>query len=100
FRTFLEVNDSLGGPQGLKLPELRIGPWRFNQAIELAGLEGSFYLNYLLLLLVLVALGFVLVQRLERSWIGVDLVAVRLEVVAAASFGLDIHRWEIPTLPW
>jgi len=30
FRTFLEVNDSLGGPQGLKLPELRIGPWRFN----------------------------------------------------------------------
>ena len=95
FRTFLEVNDSLGGPQGLKLPELRIGPWRFNQAIELAGLEGSFYLNYLLLLLVLVALAFVLVQRLERSWIGVDLDAVRLDEVAAATFGLDIARWKI-----
>src|SRR5207237_8908353 len=83
FRTFLEVNDALGGPQGLKLPELRIGPWRFNQGIELGGMEGSFYLNYLLLLLALVALGFALVQRLERSWIGIDLDAVRLDETAA-----------------
>ena len=95
FRTFLEVNDSLGGPQGLKLPELRIGPWRFNQGVELGGLEGSFYLNYLLLLLALVALGFVFVKRLERSWIGIDLDAVRLDETAAASFGLDIARWKI-----
>src|SRR5438067_9810916 len=95
FRTFLEVNDSLGGPQGLKLPELRIGPWRFNQGIELGGMEGSFYLNYLLLLLALVALGFALVQRLERSWIGIDLDAVRLDETAAATFGLDVARWKI-----
>ena len=95
FRTFLEVNDALGGPQGLKLPELRIGPWRFNQGIELGGMEGSFYLNYLLLLLALVALGFALVQRLERSWIGIDLDAVRLDETAAATFGLDVARWKI-----
>ncbi|HWE22434.1 MAG TPA: branched-chain amino acid ABC transporter permease, partial [Myxococcales bacterium] len=34
FRTFLEVNDALGGPQGLKLREIRIGPWRFNDPVE------------------------------------------------------------------
>src|SRR5205823_10087506 len=69
FRTFLEVNDSLGGPQGLKLPELRIGPWRFNDPVELGSFSGSFYLNYLALLLVLLVLGWIVVQRVERSWV-------------------------------
>ncbi len=84
FRTFLEVNDSLGGPQGLKLREIRIGPWRFNDPVELGPFSGSFYLNYLALLLVLLALGWILVQRLERSWIGIDLDAVRLDETAAS----------------
>src|SRR5439155_1257946 len=94
FRTFLEVNDSLGGPQGLKLKEIRIGPWRFNDPVELGPFSGSFYLNYLALLLVLLAVAFVLVQRLERSWIGIDLDAVRLDETAAASFGIDVARWK------
>jgi ABC-type branched-subunit amino acid transport system permease subunit len=94
FRTFLEVNDSLGGPQGLKLKEIRIGPWRFNDPVELGSFSGSFYLNYLALLLVLLAVAFLLVQRLERSWIGIDLDAVRLDETAAATFGIDVARWK------
>ena len=34
-------------------------------------------------------------QRLERSWIGVTLDAVRLDETAAATFGLNIARWKI-----
>src|SRR3989454_963251 len=94
FRTFLEVNDSLGGPQGLKLKEIRIGPWHFNDPVELGPFSGSFYLNYLALLLVLLAVAFLLVQRLERSWIGIDLDAVRLDETAAATFGIDVARWK------
>ena len=95
FRTFLEVNDALGGPQGLKLPEMRIGPVRFNDSVELGPLEGSFYLKYAAVALVLLALCFLLVQRLERSWIGLALDAVRIDEIAAATFGLDIARWKI-----
>jgi ABC-type branched-subunit amino acid transport system permease subunit len=95
FRTFLEVNDALGGPQGLKLGELRIGPLHFNDPVELGPFEGSFYLKYVVLGLLLLALAFAVVHRLERSWIGVALDTVRLDEVAAATFGMDIARWKI-----
>jgi ABC-type branched-subunit amino acid transport system permease subunit len=95
FRTFLEVNDALGGPQGLKLGEMRIGPVRFNDPVEIGPFEGSFYLKYIAVALVLLALAFGVVQRLERSWIGVALDTVRLDEIAAASFGMDIARWKI-----
>jgi ABC-type branched-subunit amino acid transport system permease subunit len=95
FRTFLEVNDALGGPQGLKLGEMRIGPVRFNDPVEIGPFEGSFYLKYIAVALVLLALAFAVVRRLERSWIGVALDTVRLDEIAAASFGMDIARWKI-----
>jgi len=95
FRTFLEVNDSLGGPQGLKLPELRIGPWRFNDPIAIGSFEASFLLNYVALALLLLALSFALVVRVERSWIGVSLDAVRLDETSAAAFGIPIGRAKI-----
>jgi ABC-type branched-subunit amino acid transport system permease subunit len=95
FRTFLEVNDSLGGPQGLKLRELAVGPMRFNDPVELGSFAGSFYLRYVGLALLLVVLFFGLVQRLERSFIGITLDAVRLDEIAAATFGLDVARWKI-----
>ena len=95
FRTFLEVNDALGGPQGLKLGEMRIGPLRFNDPISAGPFEGSFYLRYIAVALVLVALAFAVVQRLDRSWVGVALDTVRLDEIAAASFGMDIARWKI-----
>jgi ABC-type branched-subunit amino acid transport system permease subunit len=95
FRTFLEVNDTLGGPQGLKLRELVIGPFHFNDPVALGPFEGSFYLRYVALALALVVASFALVQRLERSSVGVAMDAVRLDELAAASFGLNVARWKI-----
>jgi len=94
-RTFLEVNDTLGGPQGLKLPELRVGPLRFNEPVGLGAFEGSFYLRYVALALLVLVLAFAVVQRLERSFAGIALDAVRLDETAAASFGLDVAWWKI-----
>ncbi len=95
FKTFLEVNDTLGGPQGLKVKGMRLAGWAFNDNIELGGLEISFYMNYVLLALALAAAAFALALRLERSWIGLNWDAVRLDEIAAASFGIDIARWKI-----
>jgi ABC-type branched-subunit amino acid transport system permease subunit len=96
FKTFLEVNDTLGGPQGLKVPGLRILGWSFNDPIRLAeGVEASFYLNYVVLAVLLAALAYVVVRRLERSWIGLNFDAVRLDETAAAVSGIDIARWKI-----
>jgi ABC-type branched-subunit amino acid transport system permease subunit len=95
FRTLLEVNDSLGGPQGLKVPELRIGPWRFNDPIAIGSFEASFLLSYVLLALVLTVLSFALVIRVERSWVGLQLDAVRLDETSAAAFGIPIGRAKI-----
>jgi ABC-type branched-subunit amino acid transport system permease subunit len=95
FRTFVEVNESLGGPQGLKLRGFKILGWQFNDEFALGPLRASFYTSYVLLAGALVALAFVLVRRLDRSWIGLALDAVRLDEVAASTFGLEIPRWKI-----
>ena len=96
FKTFLEVNDALGGPQGLKVPGVQILGWSFNDNIELGeGVEVSFYLSYALLSLALLACAYVLVRRLERSWLGLSLDAVRVDETAAAVFGFEVARWKI-----
>lgn len=95
FKTFLEVNDTLGGPQGLKLPSMQVLGWKFNQNFSVAGIEFSFYLSYVLVALALVIAAFALTRRLERSWIGLSLDAVRLDETAAACFGVHIARWKI-----
>ncbi len=96
FKTFLEVNDMLGGPQGLKVPGLEILGWSFNDPIHLpGGVEASFYLNYVVLAVLLATSAYVVVKRLERSWIGLNFDAVRLDETAAAVSGIDIARWKI-----
>ncbi|MDH4325947.1 MAG: branched-chain amino acid ABC transporter permease, partial [Betaproteobacteria bacterium] len=95
FKTFLEVNDTLGGPQGLKLPSMHMLGWKFNQNFSVAGVEFSFYVSYVLVALALVILAFAVTRRLERSWIGLSLDAVRLDETAAACFGVHIARWKI-----
>jgi ABC-type branched-subunit amino acid transport system permease subunit len=35
------------------------------------------------------------VRRLERSWIGLSLDAIRLDETASACYGLDIARWKV-----
>ena len=95
FKTFLEVNDVLGGPQGLAVANMNLLGWDFGQGLEVGPLQASFILNYVLLALLLVALGMLLVKRLERSWIGLNMDAVRLDETASACFGIDLARWKI-----
>lgn len=95
FKTFLEVNDTLGGPQGLKVKGLEIFGWSLNNNMEIGGTEISFYVGYVLIALVLAIIAFTIAIRLERSWIGLNLDAVRLDETAAATFGLSIARWKI-----
>ncbi len=95
FKTFLEVNDVLGGPQGMQVKGMTLFGWSFNDGIEIGGISASFYLNYFLLGLLLLIGAFVLVRRLERSWIGLNLDALRLDETAASCFGLNVARWKI-----
>ncbi|MCX7142439.1 MAG: branched-chain amino acid ABC transporter permease [Proteobacteria bacterium] len=95
FRVFLEVNDTLGGPQGIKVPGMEIMGWKLNDGVQIGGIELSFYVNYVLLALAMAAVAFMLVRRLERSWIGLNLDAVRLDETACAAFGIDVARWKI-----
>lgn len=95
FRTFLEVNDALGGPQGLNVTGFALGGWRFNDNWTLAGREVSFYVAYVLAAAALLALAFAVVRRLDTSWIGLSFDAVRLDETAAASFGIWPPRWKM-----
>jgi ABC-type branched-subunit amino acid transport system permease subunit len=95
FKTFLEVNDVLGGPQGMQVKGMNILGWSFNDNIEIGGFTMSFYMNYFVVSILLLVGAFIVVRRLERSWIGLNLDALRLDETAASCFGLDIVRWKI-----
>ena len=95
FKNFLEVNDTLGGPQGLKIPPLHLFGWNFADSIDLGSIEVSFYAAFGVLTLLLCVISFVLVRRLERSWIGLSMDMVRTDEVAAAVFGVAVARWKI-----
>jgi ABC-type branched-subunit amino acid transport system permease subunit len=95
FRTFFEVNESLGGPQGLKLGGLEIMGWHFNDDRRVLGVEFSGYAFYAVAAVALALLALAVVRRLERSWLGLALDAVRLDETAAACFGIEVARWKI-----
>jgi ABC-type branched-subunit amino acid transport system permease subunit len=95
FKVFLEVNDTLGGPQGIQVKPLVLFGWNFNSPIRIGDFTASFYFSYLLLALVLLAVSFALVRRLERSWIGLSMDAIRLDEIASACYGLDLARWKV-----
>ena len=95
FKTFLEVNDVLGGPQGLNVKPTVLFGWNFNTNIEIGDeFEASFYLCYVLLGLLLLGLAFLFTRRLERSWIGLSLDSIRLDETASACYGLNIALWK------
>jgi ABC-type branched-subunit amino acid transport system permease subunit len=94
-KTFLEVNDVLGGPQGLQVKGMTLFGWSFNDSIEIGKISLSFYMSYFVVSMVLLVGAFVLVRRLERSWIGLNLDALRIDETAANCFGLDVARWKI-----
>lgn len=95
FKTFLEVNDVLGGPQGLQVPGMSLFGYAFNENFTLFGIEFSFYVNYVLLSLLLFVCAFVLIKALERSWVGLSMDVVRTDETAASTFGLHIVRWKV-----
>lgn len=95
FRSFLEVNDALGGPQGLKVPGMVILGWNLNDGITAFGTSFSFYANYAILAFLLMAAVFVLTQRINRSWLGLSMDAVRIDETSASTFGIQIVRWKI-----
>ncbi len=94
FRTFVEVNDALGGPQGMKLSGLELLGWRLD-TVGIHGADVSLYAWYAAAAFLLLAASLVLVRRLETSWVGLALDAVRLDETAAACFGVDVPRWKI-----
>ena len=94
-KTFLEVNDVLGGPQGMQVKGMKIFGLSFNDNIHIGSFELSFYFNYFIVSMVLLVCTFILVRRLERSWLGLSLDAVRLDETACAVFGIDVARWKI-----
>jgi len=90
------VNDTLGGPQGLKVPPMILFGRSFNDPIRIGeNIEASFYLNYVLLAVALAVFAYVMVRRLEKSWIGLSFDAVRLDETAASVFGIGVARWKI-----
>ena len=95
FKVFLEVNDTLGGPQGIQVKPLVLFDWNFNTPIEIGGFTTSFYFSYLAAALLLLVLSFALVRRIERSWIGLSMDAIRLDEIASACYGLDLARWKV-----
>jgi ABC-type branched-subunit amino acid transport system permease subunit len=95
FKVFLEVNDTLGGPQGIQVKPIVLLGWNFNSPIRIGDFTASFYFSYLLLALLLLVTSFALVRRLERSWIGLSMDAIRLDEVASACYGLDLARWKV-----
>jgi ABC-type branched-subunit amino acid transport system permease subunit len=95
FKVFLEVNDTLGGPQGIQVKPLVLFGWNFNSPIRIGIFTASFYSSYLLLALLLLVTSFALVRRLERSWIGLSMDAIRLDEIASACYGLDLARWKV-----
>jgi ABC-type branched-subunit amino acid transport system permease subunit len=89
--TFLDVFPGFGGAQGLPVPGLAAFGWNFGSNFGLGGATIAFYVNYVALGLVLVvAVGFIS-RRLERSWIGLDLDAVRLDETASKCFGIRVN---------
>ena len=95
FNVFLDANELLGGPQGLKIPGINLFGWNFSNDLQILGITFSFYVNYVILTGILTSLAMILAGLLGKSWIGVWLDVVRLDETAAAVFGLKIGYWKI-----
>lgn len=93
-KTFLDVNDVLGGPQGLKVAGLTLFGLDFGSFTKIGPLDVSFYLPYALCGLALLVAALWLSRRIQNSWLGICLDAVRSDETAASVFGLSISYWK------
>src|SRR4029079_4881995 len=69
FKTFLEVNDVLGGPQGMQVKGMSILGWSFNDNIKIGNISLSFYMNYFVVSLLLLIAALILGGGVARSCI-------------------------------
>jgi ABC-type branched-subunit amino acid transport system permease subunit len=99
-KTFLEVNDTLGGPQGMKIRGVKVFGWSPNSTLEIGSLEISHYAVYCLVALAVAAAAYIFTRRMERSWIGLMMDTVRLDETAAACFGVKIALWKMLAFTW
>ncbi len=96
FKTFLEVNEVLGGPQGMLVASLSVAGYDFALPVSpWPGVEWSFYVNYVAAALVLALLAYAATRRIEHSWLGLGMDAVRTDEIAASCFGVGIERTKI-----
>lgn len=94
FTTFLEVYGGFGGTQGLPVQSMSLLGLDFNDDWKINGFEVAFYANYFVLGLMLTVIVAAVVRRMERSWIGLSLDAVRLDETSARCFGVNIALWK------
>lgn len=95
FRTLLDLNESVGGPQGMAVRNMSLLGWDFGKDIVIGSVHLSFYVSYVLLGLALLCLAFTFTRLVERSWIGLSMDAVRVDETASACFGVNVSRWKI-----
>ena len=63
--------------------------------LVIGGTTLSFYFNYALVTLGVAVIVFGVTRRLERSWVGMHFDAVRIDEVAASTFGLNVQGLKI-----
>lgn len=95
FTVFAQVCPLFGGPQGIAVSPLAIGGYDFTADLEVWGVSSSFYVRYDAVALVFLAVVFLLVRRLECSWMGLAMDSVRGDEIASSCFGIGIARWKI-----
>jgi len=95
FRNFLEVNETLGGPQGLKVEGAKIAGQSLLSGLQFGSFQASFYFNYLVLGLVVFSIFFLLARNLEKSWIGINFDAVREDPIGASVFGINVAKCRV-----
>lgn len=95
FSSFLQVNESLGGAQGMQIDGISLFGWDMSNGFEFAGSDISFYFLYCVVALIIFLLAFWLTRVLEWSVIGVNIDATRSDELVSATFGINLLRWKV-----
>lgn len=95
FSSFLQVNEHLGGSEGLQIEGLRLFGWDMSTGFEWGGGEVSFYFAYCVLAILVFLMASLLAHAIEWSAIGVNLDATRNDELVSSTFGISTQRWKI-----
>lgn len=93
--SFLQVNETLGGAQGLQVPALELLGWNMSRSFEIGSVEVSFYFAYGLLALAVFLFASLIAHAVEWSAIGVSLDATRSDELVSSTFGINLLRWKV-----